>query len=104
MFLKRDVIDELKYAGIHKFILIGENVLNFHGGDEDYYEEWFDEIEDGWVACLNFREHVEAEMISAHIDRYFLIGAPFNDINWRKYKPQALAFLVEQYMQKKIGA
>jgi len=104
MFLKRDVIDELQRAGIQKFILIGENVLNFHAGDDDYYEEWFDEVGDGWIACLNFRDHVEAEMIRAHVDRYFLLGAPFNDLNWRKYKPQGLVFLVEQYMQKKIGA
>ena len=103
MFLKRDVIDELVYAGITKFILIGENVLNFHSGDDDYYEEWFDDIEDGWVACLNFREHVEVEMNRAHIDRYFLIGHPFNNLNWRKYKPQALYLLIEQYMQKRLG-
>ncbi len=44
MFLKRDVIDVFIGNGINKFILIGENVLNFHGGDDDYYEEWFDDI------------------------------------------------------------
>ncbi len=103
MFLKRDVIDEFIRSGIQKFILIGENVLNFHGGDDDYYEEWFDDVEDGWVACLNFREHVEEEMSRAHIDRYFLLGQPFNDLNWRKYKPQALYAVVEQYMQKRLG-
>src|SRR6185436_15460487 len=40
MFLKREVIDSLTYNGINKFVLIGENVLNFHAGDDDYYEEW----------------------------------------------------------------
>ena len=30
MMLKRDIIDEMMYAGINKFVLIGENVLNFH--------------------------------------------------------------------------
>lgn len=103
MFLKRDVIDEFKYHGINKFILIGENVLNFHGGDEDYYEEWFDELEDGWIAFVNFREHVEDELIRAHIDKYVLLGAPLNNLNWRKFKPEALALLVENTFQKRLG-
>lgn len=104
MYLKRDVIDIFINNGIKKYILIGENILNAHCTDDDYYEEWIDEIEDGWIACINFREHVEAEMIDAHIDQYLLIGFPFNDINWRKYKPQALVNLVESMMRKKLGA
>ncbi|MBK7035478.1 MAG: hypothetical protein KBF42_06660 [Chitinophagales bacterium] len=103
MFLKRDVIDVFIGNGINKFILIGENVLNFHGGDDDYYEEWFDDIGDGWIAAINFREHVEDEMIRTHIDRYVLLGAPFNNLNWRKYKPQLLALFVENIMQKKLS-
>lgn len=103
MFLKRDVIDELMLNGIQKFILIGENVLNFHGGDEDYYEEWFDELDEGWIACLNFREHVEEEMIRAHVDRYALMGNTVNHVNWRKYKPAELAVLVDHMFQKRLG-
>src|SRR5205085_4382275 len=58
MLLKRDIIDELIFCGIKKFILIGENVLNFHYSDECYYEEWFDDIgEEGCIVFLNFREH-----------------------------------------------
>src|SRR5699024_8682446 len=30
MFLKRNLIDSMHQQGIHKFILICENVLNFH--------------------------------------------------------------------------
>ncbi|MEZ5195682.1 MAG: hypothetical protein R2764_04585 [Bacteroidales bacterium] len=55
MYLKRNVADVLIENGITKFILIGENVLNFHATDNDYYQEWFEDIEDGWVACVNFR-------------------------------------------------
>ena len=43
MLLKRDIIESLQEEGISKFILIGENVLNFHYSDDSYYEEWFDE-------------------------------------------------------------
>lgn len=103
MFLKREVIDTFIAQGIRKFVLIGENVLNFHGSEEDYYEEWFDDIDDGWIAFVNFREHVEDEMIRSHIDRYVLLGAPFNDLNWRKYKPQAFSMLIDSMMQKRLG-
>ena len=44
MTLKRDVIDKFEQEGIHKFILITENVMNFHSGDRDYYEEWYEEV------------------------------------------------------------
>src|SRR5690606_33914823 len=38
MFLKRDIIEGMMDQGISRFILIGENVLNFHASDEEYYE------------------------------------------------------------------
>src|SRR5438309_11482747 len=41
MFLKREIADSMIKNGIKKFILIGENVLNFHVSDDCYYEEWF---------------------------------------------------------------
>ena len=46
MQLKREVIDPMVLKGLFKFILITENVLNFHSSDSDYYEEWYDEIKD----------------------------------------------------------
>ena len=47
MFLKREVIDPFISNGIYKFILIGENVLNFHASDDCYYEEWYEDVRDG---------------------------------------------------------
>src|SRR6185503_4648333 len=70
MTLKRDVIDEFERQGITKFILIAENVLNFHSSDDSYYEEWFEDVEDGWIAGINFREHVIAEFKRNNIDYY----------------------------------
>ncbi len=88
MLLKRDVIDELIYTGINKFILIGENVLNFHESDDSYYEEWFDDIGDeGWIVGLNFREHVLKEFKRARLDYYFLTGGELDDFHWRKFSP-----------------
>ena len=104
MFLKREIIDHLMENGIDKFILIGENILNFHAGDEDYYEEWLDELDEGWIAAINFREHVEKEMIDGRLDQYILMGQPLNDLPWRKLKPQGLFELVETLFRKRLAA
>src|SRR5690606_21238460 len=54
MFLKNEVLDLLMDEGINKFILIGENVLNFHASDDSYYEDWYNNLDDGWIALVNF--------------------------------------------------
>ncbi|MEP7169966.1 MAG: hypothetical protein ABI855_11400, partial [Bacteroidota bacterium] len=74
MILKRDVIDSMIKNGINKFILIGENVLNFHASDDCYYNEWFDDVEDGWIAALNFRTHVLKEFEQNNIDFFLVFG------------------------------
>ena len=38
MELKREVMDLLYKQGIVKYILIAENVLNFHSSDKEYYQ------------------------------------------------------------------
>ncbi|MGB1217240.1 MAG: hypothetical protein ACPG5P_05165, partial [Saprospiraceae bacterium] len=45
MFLKREIIDPLLEKGIHKYILICENIMVFHGGEDVYYEEWLEEVQ-----------------------------------------------------------
>ena len=84
MFLKRDVIDIFMAEGITKFIMIGENVLNFHASGDDYYEEWFQDVEDGWIAFINFREHVLEEFSKYKIDYYVNYGGELDILNWRK--------------------
>jgi hypothetical protein len=103
MFLKRDLADAMMEEGITKFILIGENVLNFHYSDESYYEEWFDDVEDGWIVCINFRDHVLQEMKRARIDYYVMFGAMFQHIPWRKFQPQQLYLLVNNQLSKLLG-
>ncbi len=87
MFLKRNIADILIEQGITKFILLGENVLNFHGSDTDYYQEWFDDVEDGWIALVNFRNHVTEEMMRSHIDYYLAMGGALNKVVWRSNTP-----------------
>lgn len=105
MILKRDIVEELMYHGINKFILIGENVLNYHSSDDCYYEEWFEEVEDqnGWIALINFREHVLEEFKKENIDYYFLLGGELEDVAWRTYSPQQFYEKINRYVMKRLG-
>jgi hypothetical protein len=105
MTFKRDVIEPLMCEGISKFILIGENVLNFHESDDCYYEEWFDEVEDmdGWIALLNFREHVIEVFEEANIDSYFVLGGKMNNLGWRTLTPTSLFNKVKGFVMRRLG-
>lgn len=103
MYFKRNIIEHLIDQGIDKFILLGENVLNFHSSDDCYYQEWFDEVEDGWIVAVNFRDFVIKEFESANIDYYIAFGKHFNDLNWRKFLPQDLFKLIEASMTKRLN-
>ena len=104
MLLKREVIEPMMSNGISKFILIGENVLNFHSSDECYYEEWFEEVEEGWIAIINFHEHVIKEFNAANIDQYFVSGGELEEIEWRTYLPTNLFSKVEKLVLHRIGS
>jgi hypothetical protein len=103
MTLKRDVIELLLKEGINKFILIGENILNFHASDDCYYEEWFDEIEDGWIAFLNFRDHVLKEFERGNIDSYAVMSGRLNEVRWRTFSPIQLFNAVEAVVTKRLN-
>lgn len=106
MFLKRDMVEPLMGHGISRFILIGENVLNFHASDDEYYNEWYDEVSDadGWIALLNFREHVREDLKAASIDQYFLLGGHFDQMDWRTFEPEDLYERVSGFVMKRLGA
>lgn len=103
MHLKRNLVEHLLGNGINKFILIGENILNFHGSDDSYYEEWFDEVEDGWIAAVNFRDFVEDEMAAYEIDQYINFGGKLQIVNWRTMSPANFYKLVDQMMQRRLS-
>jgi hypothetical protein len=103
MMLKRDVIDPMLQNGITHYILIGENVLNFHGSDDCYYQEWFDDIEEGWIAAINFRPHVLSELSKFNIDFYMVYGGELDDIRWRTYSPNQLYQRVEQIVKHRLA-
>jgi len=103
MVLKRDIVEPMMEQGINKFILVGENVLNFHYSDDCYYEEWFDEVEEGWIALINFHDHVLTEFERINIDQYFVMGGELEDIEWRTYMPHQFYTKVENLVQKRIN-
>jgi len=104
MFLKRHFADSLIKNGIYKYIIACDNVLNFHGSDGDYYEEWWDDIKDdgGWICLLNTLDHVLDEMEKTRLQYYCNIGDRFCDINWRKKNPHNVLQEVSQIMNSNI--
>ncbi len=103
MLLKREILELMIDEGINHFILLGENVLNFHTSDDSYYEEWFQEVEDGWIAGVNFREHVLDEFKQSNIDYYINFGGGLENMNWRALKPVQLFQRVQEQLQKRLN-
>lgn len=103
MFLYRDVIESLLENNIQYFILIGENVLNFHGDSNDYYEEWSDNLGDGWITGINFRDFVIDEFSENNVDYYISFSGEFNGFNWRKFTPDDLFININSIITKRLG-
>ncbi len=104
MLFKREIAEHLMTQGIGRFLLIGENVLNFHAGDEEYYAEWWEELEamEGWVAFINFREHVLREFASIDADQYFLSGGALDRMPWRTMEPEELYGAVSAQVRRRL--
>jgi len=103
MFLYREVIEELLANEIKYFILIGENVLNFHGDENDYYEEWNSNIDDGWIVGLNFRDFVIQEFENNNIDYFIAFKGEFDQFPWRKLMPDQLFERLNEIITKRLG-
>ena len=77
--------------------------INFHSSDDCYYEEWIDDIENGWVACINFHEHVLFELNAVGIDQYFIYGGEMEELDWRTYLPHQLYQKVHSIVKERLG-
>ena len=101
MTLKRDVIDKLLYNRISKFIIITENVLNFHSGDKDYYEEWNENVndEEGWIVALNMPEPTQHDFKKRKLHQIIeLMDIP----EWRTYRPYHLYQKINDIISKRL--
>lgn len=97
MQLKRELIDDMVQRGIHKFILITENVLNFHSSDIDYYDEWQSDIVEygGWVVAVNMPVSTQYDFKQMNLERYIsLMDIP----NWRTFQPMDFYNMVDNRM------
>ncbi len=104
MYLKREIADPLYKEGINKFVFFCENVLNFHGADDDYYAEWAEEVQEerGWITLLNIRLHIEQEMEESRLHYYLNFGEPYNDIQWQNLKPPVVFQLIEAMVRGQV--
>jgi hypothetical protein len=101
MELKREVLDKFMEEGIYKFILVAENVLNYHSDTRDYYEELHEEVTDmkGWVVCLNMPEQTQYDFRHSHLHRFIEL---MELINWRTYKPYHLFKKIDQDLNQRL--
>ena len=103
MTLKRNLLEIMINEGVNKFILIGENIFNFHGSDDSYYEEWFEEVEDGWIAAVSFPDFVLEEFKKYHIDSYINMGGTLQIPQWRTLQPLNFFDLVDGLVQRRLN-
>ncbi len=99
MTMRRDVTDQLYANGIVKFILIAENVLNFHSSDDSYYEEWREQVQDngGWITIIDMPEQTQYDFKRARLTNYVsLINFP----QWRTLKPDIVFNQIDNWMLK----
>ena len=101
MTLRRDVTDGLFKHGITKFILIAENVLNFHSSDDSYYEEWNEQVKDdgGWLVVVNMPEQSQYDFKKARLTNYVaLTDFP----QWRTLKPELVFQQLDNWMIRQL--
>lgn len=105
MTLKRNIIELMITEGINKYILLCENVLNFHTDldSDDYYAEWQEELEEGWIAVINARDHVLSEMSKYGVDHYLVMGGKLNDIAWRTRHPKQLCSKIDELVMRRLS-
>lgn len=101
MTMKRNIIDTLIAQGVTKFILITENVMNFHSSDDCYYEEWWEDIRDdgGWIVSLNMPVQTREEFERSRLHYYVHL---LDDDKWRTYQPLHLFNMVDNIMLKRL--
>ena len=82
--------------GINKTVIV----------DDCYYEDWKMDCEFGWIAFINFREHITEEMKNLSLNHFIYMIDALSDLNWRIYTPMNLFNLIQQILheneQKKL--
>ncbi len=101
MTLRREITDRMHMQGINKFILIAENVLNFHSSDDSYYEEWWEQVEDtgGWIVIVDMPTQSQYDFRQARLTNYVtLVDFP----QWRTLKPEIVFQQLDNEIVKRL--
>ncbi len=98
MTLRRDITDKMQAKGVTKYILIADNVLNFHSSDDSYYQDWYEQVEDegGWIAILDMPLQSQYDFKNARLTNYISL---IDFAQWRTLKPE----LVFEQVENKIA-
>lgn len=95
--LKEFLLDGLLEQGIQTLCFIGENVLNFHGEDDCYYQELSEELGKGNLFFINFLPHVVEELNNFGILNYAQNVIMDGKEDWRKKTPhQVMDYLINR--------
>jgi hypothetical protein len=100
--IENDIMPLRRAKGINKFVLIAENVLNFHSSDDSYYEDWGEQVSDsgGWVVILDMPGQSQYDFVNARLNNYIeLIDFP----QWRTLKPELVFEQIDDKMIKRIN-
>ncbi|MEM9300005.1 MAG: hypothetical protein AAGA64_16715, partial [Bacteroidota bacterium] len=78
--------------------------------DDSYYEEWFEDVEDidnfqqsGWIAGVNFPEHIIDEQKNYNIDSYINFGGVLQFPKWRTMPPQLFFQKINEVIMYRLG-
>lgn len=102
MTLRRDITDIMYKEGITKYILIAENVLNFHSSDDSYYEEWREQLEEdgGWVVIIGMPQQSQYDFKRSRLTNYIaLMEFP----QWRSLKPEHVFQQADNWMLRQLS-
>jgi len=77
-------------------------VLNFHSGDKDYYQEWYEEVseENGWIVALNMSEATQYDFKRRKLNYYIEL---MEIIEWRTYRPYHLFKKIDDELMKRLA-
>ena len=71
--------------------------------EDDYYQEWFEDVEDGWIVTMGFREFIHREWNKYRLDYYLNWGGNLEVKNWRTLSPQKLVETIDREVRRRIG-
>ena len=58
---------------------------------------------DGWIAFVNFRDHVLKEFKRANLDYYFISDGELDDFELRKFSPGQVVGNISKIISKRLS-